>query len=88
MASPDAACPGLLWKPLDAIIGQILSPYCPSGRRGASKQNNNEKCTYFAGHFDGRGGALEQYSLHRLMEEVQSFGRSQWMLPSGKYCGQ
>ena len=27
VASPDAACPGLHWKPLDAAIGQLLAPY-------------------------------------------------------------
>ncbi len=42
-ASPDAACPGLPQKPLDAAIGQLLSPYCPGGRKGDSKQNNDEK---------------------------------------------
>jgi hypothetical protein len=42
-ALPDAACPGLHRKPLDAAIGQLLTPYCPGGRRGDSKQNNNEK---------------------------------------------
>ncbi len=43
MASPNAACPGLLRKPLDAAIGQLLAPYCPSGRQGNSKQNNDKK---------------------------------------------
>jgi hypothetical protein len=42
-ASPNAACPGLLWKPLDAAIGQLLAPYCPSGCQGNSKQNDNKK---------------------------------------------
>ena len=45
----DAACPGLLWKPQDTIIGRLLAPYCPSGRQGESKLNNNLKCTHFAG---------------------------------------
>ncbi len=43
MALPDAACPGLPRKPLDAAIGQLLAPYCPSGHQGNSKQNNDEK---------------------------------------------
>jgi hypothetical protein len=42
-ASTNAAGPGLLWKPLDATIGQLLSSYCPSGRQGNSKQNNDKK---------------------------------------------
>ncbi len=33
-ASPDAACPRLLQKPLDAGIRWLLAPYCPSGRQG------------------------------------------------------
>ncbi len=32
-----------------------------------------KKCTNFAGHFDGRGGAPVHYRAHRHMEEVQGF---------------
>ena len=53
----DAACPGLHRKPLDTAIRQLLAPYCSRGRHGNSKQNNNVKCTHFAGHFDGHGSA-------------------------------
>ncbi len=42
-ASPNAACPGLLWIPLEAAIGQLLAPYCPNGCRGNSKQNSDNK---------------------------------------------
>ncbi len=42
-ALPNAACPGLLQKPLDATIGQLLSLYCPGSCQGNSKQNNDEK---------------------------------------------
>ncbi len=45
MASPDAACPGLLRKPLDAGIGQLLTPYCPSGHQGNRQTNNNQQMT-------------------------------------------
>ena len=45
MALPDAACPGLLWKPLDAGIGQLLAPYCPSGCQGNRQTNNNQQMT-------------------------------------------
>jgi hypothetical protein len=45
MALPDAACPGLLWKPLDASIGQLLTPYFPSGRQGNRQTNNNQQMT-------------------------------------------
>jgi hypothetical protein len=43
MALPNAACPGLLKKPLDAAVGQLLAQYCPRGRQGKSKQNNDKK---------------------------------------------
>ncbi len=42
-ASPDVACPGLLQKPLDPAIEQLLTLYCPGGCQGNSKQNNDEK---------------------------------------------
>ncbi len=45
MASPNVACPGLLKKPLDAGIGQLLAPYCPSGRQGNRQTNNNQQLT-------------------------------------------
>ncbi len=45
MASPDAACPGLLRKPLDAGIGQLLAPYHPSGCQGNRQTNNNQQMT-------------------------------------------
>jgi hypothetical protein len=39
VALPDAACPGLLRKPLDTAIGWLLAPYHPIGCQGDSKQN-------------------------------------------------
>ncbi len=42
MALPNAACPGLPRKPLDAAIGRLLAPYCPSSCKGNSKQHNNK----------------------------------------------
>ncbi len=44
-ASPDVACPGLLQKPLDAGIGQLLALYCPSGCQGNRQTNNNQQMT-------------------------------------------
>ncbi len=44
-ALPDAACPGLLWKPLDAGIGRLLAPCCPSSRQGTRHGNNNQQMT-------------------------------------------
>ena len=52
---PDAVCPGLHWKPLDATIGRLLAPHCPGGHQGSSKQKNNDKRTNnFAGRFEFR----------------------------------
>ena len=73
---PDLACPVLLRKPLDATIGQLLTPYCPGGGQGDNQQNDNAKYPPFAGHFDGRGGAPVLYHTHRLMEEVYGFHKS------------
>jgi hypothetical protein len=49
----DLACPGLLRKPLDATIRQLLTLYCLGGHQGNNQQTYDEKYTYFAGHFDG-----------------------------------
>jgi len=76
MAMPNAACPGLYRKPLDAAIGQLLTPYCPGGRQGHNK-NDNAQCTYFADPFDGCGGATKLYRAHCPMKEVQGFHKSQ-----------
>ncbi len=42
-AFPNAVCSGLLRKPLDTTIWQLLSLHCPGGCQGNIKQNNNEK---------------------------------------------
>jgi hypothetical protein len=42
-ASPYVVCPGLLQKPLDTGIRQLLAPYCPSGRQGSRQTNNNQQ---------------------------------------------
>jgi hypothetical protein len=34
------------------------------------------ECTSVDGHFDNHGGAMVQYRVHRLMEEVQGFCKS------------
>jgi hypothetical protein len=86
MALPNAACPGLPGKPLDAAIGQLLALYHSSGCQGNSKQNDDKKRTNFAGHFDSRGGGQVQYCAHLPIEELQGYGRSHWTPPSGKYC--
>ena len=45
MASPNVDCPGLLQKPLDAVIGQLLTLYFPGGREGDTQQNDDAKYT-------------------------------------------
>ncbi len=43
------------------------------------------KCTLYAGHFDGHSGAPEQYRRHRLMWYVQGYSRSHWTPALGDY---
>ena len=76
-ASPNAACPGLLRKPLDAAIGLLLTPYRPGGRQGNSKQYKDVICTHFDGRFNGHRDAVVLYRMHLPMEEVQGFHMSQ-----------
>jgi len=73
---PNAACPGLHQKPLDAAIRQLLAPYRPSGRQGNNQQNDNAKCTHFAGRFDGHRDVAAGYQAHRPMKEVHGFHKS------------
>jgi hypothetical protein len=47
--------------------------------------DDENKCTSFAGHFDGPADAPWQCRVHCPMEEVQDFGRSHWKLPLGEY---
>jgi len=75
-ASPDAACPGLYRKPLDAAIEQLLAPYRLGGRQGDSKQIIDVICTHFDGRFDGHRDATILYRVHRPMEEVRGFHKS------------
>jgi hypothetical protein len=42
-------------------IGRLLAPYCPGGQQGDNQQNNDAKCTHFAGRFDGHRNAAVQY---------------------------
>ncbi len=43
------------------------------------------KCSSIVGHFDGHGGAPEQYKAHCPMQYVQGYSGSHWMPPSGNY---
>jgi hypothetical protein len=50
-----------------------------------TKSTMTNKCTSSAGHFNGHGGAPEQYRWHRPMQHVQGYSGSQFMPPSGNY---
>jgi len=43
------------------------------------------KCTSFAGHFDGIGNPPLQYQAHRPMEDVLGYIRGHWTPPPGDY---
>jgi hypothetical protein len=43
------------------------------------------ECTSVVGHFDGHGGAPEQYRWHCPMRHVQGYPGNHWMLPLGNY---
>jgi hypothetical protein len=74
VALPNAACPGLLRKPLDAAIGRLLTPYRPGGRQGNSKQYKDVICTHFDGRFNGHRDAAVLY--HRASPDGEGPGLS------------
>jgi hypothetical protein len=76
VALPNATRPGLHWKPLDAAIGRLLTPYRPDGRHGDNQQNNHVKRTLFAGRFYGHHDATVLHRAHHLMEKVRGFHKS------------
>ena len=43
-ASPSMAGLGLPYMPLDAAIGRVFTPYCPSGRHGHQFQRKKSSC--------------------------------------------
>ena len=43
------------------------------------------ECASVTGHFDGHAEALKQSTWHCLMQDVQSYIGSHWMLPSGDH---
>ncbi len=50
-----------------------------------TKSMMTNKCTSFAGNFDGRVGAWVQCHVHHLMQHVQSYTQCLRMPPSGHY---
>ncbi len=53
-----------------------VAPYRPGGRHGNNQQNNDAKCTLFAGLFDGHRDVAVLYRTHRQMVEVCGFHES------------
>jgi len=50
-----------------------------------NKSTMANKCTSFAGRFDGRGNPLLQNRAHRPMEDVLGYIRGHWMPPPVDY---
>jgi hypothetical protein len=73
---------GSLWT---LPLGNYSLGIAPAAARATANKTVMKKCTNFAGHFDGHDDVPVGYRVHRPMEEVQDFGRSYWMPPSGKY---
>jgi hypothetical protein len=66
-------------------LGNYLLRVAPAATRATGKQTTINKYSYKAGRFDGHGDAPVRNRMHCPMEEVQSFTRSHWTPPSGKY---
>jgi hypothetical protein len=73
---------GSHWTP---ALGNYSIYIAPVAARATGIQATINKYTYKAGRFDGHGNAPVRTRAHRPMEEVQSFIRSHWMPPLGKY---
>ena len=74
VALPNAACPGLLKKPLDAVIRRLLAPYRPGGpaRVTANKTKMKYVHTLVAISMALCGGTIPH------MEEVHGFQKSHY----------
>jgi hypothetical protein len=68
-ALPNAACSGLLWKPLDATSGKYLLRIAPAAARATANEMTMEKCTKKTCHFDGRDGASVGYRANCPIEK-------------------
>jgi hypothetical protein len=69
-------------------LGNYSLQFAPAAARATDKQTTINKYTYFAGCFDGHGNAPVRNCTHCMIEEIQGFTRSHWMLPLGKYYDQ
>jgi hypothetical protein len=68
--------------------GNYLLCIAPAAARATGMQTTINKHTCKDGHFDGHGDAPVRNRAHCPMEEVQSFNRSHWTPPLGKYFAQ
>jgi len=50
-----------------------------------TKSTMANKCTFFAGCFDGLGNPPLQYQAHLPMEDILVYIRGHWMPPPGDY---
>jgi hypothetical protein len=73
---------GSHWMPPS---GDYLLRIAPTAARATDKQTTINKYTYKAGRFYGHGDAPVRNRAHHPMEKVQTFTRSHWMPPLGKY---
>jgi hypothetical protein len=76
---------GSHWTPAS---GDYSLRIAPAAARATDIQTTINKHTCEDGHFDGHGDAPVRNRVHRPMEEVQSFNRSHWTPPLGKYYAQ
>jgi hypothetical protein len=73
---------GSHWRPAS---GNYSLRIAPAAARATGIQTTINKHMCKDGHFDGHGDAPVRDRVHRLIGEVQSFNRSHWTPPSGKY---
>ena len=65
--------------------GNYLLRITPAATRATIKTSIMQKCTHFAGRFDGHRVAPVLYRAHRPMEEVHGFHGSHYTPPPGKH---
>ncbi len=66
----------VLYGPYHGLLAMVVDE---------AKINDDNKCTSFAGHFDGHAGTQMKYSIHHLIYQVQDFTGSCWTLSLSTY---
>jgi hypothetical protein len=69
-------------------LGDYSLCIAPAAARATGIQTTINKHTCKDSHFNGHGNAPVRNCTHCPMEEVQSFNRSHWTPPLGKYYAQ